>query len=173
MEYCCALSSVNVAPSKRRNGGVLNCALQSRTNSSHMASVLFMPAPIGQYLPAVHRMPKTSLHTFLQRFDSPSFLTHESLRCPTTDSLGPHTPKARLLITTGTKPSPGTTSPISMKSNSDKLTSSIHGMFHLADSMPPTTCPTFETKTNAMGRSSAGSISSARSMPFAISCTAP
>src|SRR6266498_332125 len=74
MEYCWALASVNVAPSKRRNGGVLNCALQSRTNSSHMASVLFMPAPIGQNLPAVHRMPKTSLYTFLQRLDSPSIL---------------------------------------------------------------------------------------------------
>src|SRR6266545_6011636 len=73
------------------------------------------------------------------------FLTYASFLCPTTDSLGPHRPKARLLITTGTNPSPGTTSPISMKSNSHRLTSSIHGMFHLADSMPPTTCPTFET----------------------------
>src|SRR2546422_7119016 len=107
MEYCCALSLLNFALSKRRNGGVLNCALQSRTNSSHMASVLLMPAPIGQNLPAVHRMPKTSLSSF-SRYIQFRFLTYASFRCPTTDPLGPHTPKARLLITTGTKPSPGT-----------------------------------------------------------------
>ena len=50
-----------------------------------------------------------------------------------------HTPNARLLITTGTNPSPSTTSPTSMKSNSVKLTSSMQSMFHLAESMPPTT----------------------------------
>src|SRR5215471_18755799 len=84
-----------------------------------------------------------------------------------------YAPKARLLTTTGTKPSPSTNSPTSIKSNSDKLISSTQGRFHFDESMPPTTRPTFCSKTRAAGLSATGRLIMASSIPLANSCTTP
>src|SRR4030095_3354824 len=114
---------------------------------------------------------KLVIHHLIQSHCQFTNDTHASSITPLFQSL--YTPNARLLTTTGTKPSPSTTSPTSMKSNSDRLISSTQGRFHFDESMPPTTRPTFCSKTRASGLSSTDRPAKAASIPLASSCTAP
>src|SRR6266498_5935867 len=49
MEYCCVLALVNAVLSSRLNGGVLNCSLHNRTNSSDSCSTPFSVASIKTF----------------------------------------------------------------------------------------------------------------------------
>src|SRR5713226_2994855 len=82
-------------------------------------------------------------------------------------------PNARLLTTTGTKLSPGTISPTSMKSSSEREISSTHGIPKSGARISPTIRPTFWPNTSKLGRSAFGIDARAARIPRASSCVTP